>query len=143
MEQTITLIVGAAKNDGAAATSSANEIEIASDIDPREVSLEGVERVNLHFPKFTDGRAYSQAFLLRRRLQFKGEIRAHGDVLIDQLVQMQRAGFDSAVLRADQDVAFAQEQFDRFDSYYQGDAVDVAPHFQPAWQRDSQKAAND
>ena len=143
MQRTITLIVGAAKNDGAAATSSANEIEIASDIDPREVSLEGVERVNLHFPKFTDGRAYSQAFLLRRRLQFKGEIRAHGDVLIDQLVQMQRAGFGSAVLRADQDVSFAQRQFERFSSYYQGDAVDVTPHFQPAWQRDSQKAAND
>jgi uncharacterized protein (DUF934 family) len=41
--------------------------------------------VELHFPKFTDGRAYSQAFLLRRRLGFSGEIRAIGDVLVDQL----------------------------------------------------------
>ena len=63
---------------------------------------------------------------------FKGEIRATGDVLIDQLVQMQRAGFDSAVLRADQDVAFAPTQFDRFGSYYQGDAVEIEPHFQRA-----------
>ncbi len=108
------------------------EIQIAGDVNPRDVNLDGIDRVNLHFPKFTDGRAYSQAFLLRRRLQFKGEIRAHGDVLIDQLVQMQRAGFDSAVLRADQDIAFAQSQFDRFGSYYQGDAIDVAPHFQRA-----------
>ena len=61
-----------------------------------ELNLDGVERIDLHFPKFTDGRAFSQAFLLRRRLGFKGEIRATGDVLIDQLVQMQRTGFDSA-----------------------------------------------
>ena len=128
MEQTITLIAyGHANLD-----SDIQEIEITSDLDPREVSLDGVGRVNLHFPKFTDGRAYSQAFLLRRRLKFKGEIRAHGDVLIDQLVQMQRAGFDSAVLRADQNVAFAQAQFERFGNHYQGDAVEVAPHFQRA-----------
>ena len=128
MEQTMTLIAHSPSN----LDSDIREIDITGDVDPRELSLDGVDRVNLHFPKFTDGRAYSQAFLLRRRLQFKGEIRAHGDVLIDQLVQMQRAGFDSAVLRADQDVAFAQRQFDRFGSYYQGDAVEVAPHFQRA-----------
>ena len=111
---------------------TSGEINLAGDSDPRDVSLQGVERVNLHFPKFTDGRAYSQAFLLRRRLGFKGEIRAHGDVLVDQLVQMQRAGFDSAVLRSDQDVAVEERQFDRYASHYQGDAVDVAPHFQRA-----------
>ena len=130
MNRTIQLIAQAQINSEVDAC--VRQIEIASEVDPRDVSLEGVERVNLHFPKFTDGRAYSQAFLLRRRLQYKGEIRAHGDVLVDQLVQMQRAGFDSAVLRADQDVAFAQTQFDRYTTYYQGDAVDVSPHFQTA-----------
>lgn len=130
MKLTITLI--ASGEDKRVADTAVKEIEIAGDVNPRDVNLDGIERVNLHFPKFTDGRAYSQAFLLRRRLQFKGEIRAHGDVLIDQLVQMQRAGFDSAVLRADQDVAFAQVQFDRYASYYQGDAVNVAPHFHRA-----------
>jgi uncharacterized protein (DUF934 family) len=135
MEKTIVLIAhGLATSDA-----DIKEIEIAGDVNPRDVNLDGVARVNLHFPKFTDGRAYSQAFLLRRRLQFKGEIRAHGDVLVDQLVQMQRAGFDSVVLRADQDLAFAQRQFDRYASYYQGDAVEVAPLFH----RDSQRAAND
>ena len=128
MQQTITLIAHGQTNPDA----DIKEIEIAGDVNPRDVSLDGVDRVNLHFPKFTDGRAYSQAFLLRRRLKFEGEIRAHGDVLIDQLVQMQRAGFDSAVLRADQDVALAPRQFDRFGSYYQGDAVEVAPHFSRA-----------
>ncbi len=130
MKRTIAVIAGGEAH--LTADTAVKEIEIAGDVDPRGVSLEGIERVNLHFPKFTDGRAYSQAFLLRRRLHFKGEIRAHGDVLIDQLVQLQRAGFDSAVLRADQDVAFAQMQFDRYAGYYQGDAIDVTPHFHRA-----------
>jgi uncharacterized protein (DUF934 family) len=104
-------------------------LAIPNDADPRSLNLDGITRVDLHFPKFTDGRAYSQAFLLRRRLGFKGEIRATGDVLIDQLVQMQRSGFDVAVLREDQDAAHAQRQFDRFGAFYQGDAVTTAPHF--------------
>ena len=104
-------------------------LELANDIDPRTLSLEGIERIDLNFPKFTDGRAFSQAFLLRRRLGFTGEIRATGDVLIDQLVQMQRSGFDAAVLREDQNMAFAQAQFDRFKAFYQGDAVHTQPHF--------------
>jgi uncharacterized protein (DUF934 family) len=104
-------------------------LQVGNDADPRALDLTGVERIDLHFPKFTDGRAYSQAFLLRRRLGFKGEIRATGDVLIDQLVQMQRSGFDSAELRADQDAAFAKVQFERFAEFYQGDAVTAQPAF--------------
>jgi len=106
-----------------------NTLEIANTEDPRTVSLDGVDRIDLHFPKFTDGRAYSQAFLLRRRLGFKGEIRATGDVLMDQLVQMERTGFDAAVLRADQNLQFAQRQFHRYRSFYQGDAITVKPLF--------------
>jgi uncharacterized protein (DUF934 family) len=110
-------------------------LELGNEADPRTLDLDSVARIDLHFPKFTDGRAYSQAFLLRRRLGFQGELRATGDVLIDQLVQMQRSGFDSAVLRDDQDAAHAKRQFDRFAAFYQGDAVTVQPHFaatQPA-----------
>ncbi|WP_296443662.1 DUF934 domain-containing protein, partial [Rhodoferax sp. UBA5149] len=106
-----------------------NVIELVNDADPRTLNLEGVERVDLTFPKFTDGRAFSQAFLLRRRLGFKGEIRATGDVLIDQLVQMQRSGFDAAVLREDQNTEFTQRQFDRYQAFYQGDAVATQPLF--------------
>ena len=109
-----------------------NVLHLANDADPLEASLEGVERIELHFPKFSDGRAFSQAFLLRRRLGFQGDIRATGDVLIDQLVQMQRTGFSSAVLRADQDVAHAQRQFDRYSRFYQGDVVNVHPRFEEA-----------
>jgi len=106
-----------------------NVLELTNDADPREVSLEGVDRVDLQFPKFSDGRAFSQAFVLRRRLGFTGDIRATGDVLIDQLVQMERTGFSSAVLRADQDLRDAKRQFERYARFYQGDAVRVLPLF--------------
>ena len=111
---------------------AAGVLVLANDADPLEASLEGVQRIDLHFPKFSDGRAFSQAFLLRRRRQFTGEIRAIGDVLIDQLVQMQRSGFSSAVLRADQKVEFVQRQFERFPGFYQGDVQEPEPHFKEA-----------
>ena len=106
-------------------------LQLANDADPLaiEVCLADIERIDLNFPKFTDGRAYSQAFLLRRRLGFTGDIRATGDVLIDQLVQMERTGFSSAVLKEGVDASDAQRQFDRFAAFYQGDAVKTAPHF--------------
>ena len=104
-------------------------LELANDADPMEVDLTGVTRIDLQFPKFTDGRAYSQARLLRQRRHFTGEIRATGDVLIDQLVHMARCGFDVAVLKDGVDAADAQRQFDRFAGFYQGDAVDTQPHF--------------
>ena len=102
---------------------------LANDVKALDVSLEGITQVDLHFPNFTDGRAFSQAYLLRRRRGFAGDIRATGDVLIDQLVQMQRTGFSSAVLREGVDAADAQRQFERFGGYYQADAVHTKPHF--------------
>jgi uncharacterized protein (DUF934 family) len=110
-------------------TTAAAALQLANDADLQGLALDGLHRIDLHFPKFTDGRAFSQALLLRRRVGFKGEIRATGDVLVDQLVQMQRSGFDSAVLRSDQDLAVAQRQFDRYKDFYQGDVVTSAPHF--------------
>ena len=111
------------------ALASLTVLTLANDVDPRTLDLRGVTRIDLQFPKFTDGRAYSQAFLLRRRLGFAGELRATGDVLIDQLVQMQRTGFDVAVLREGLDASAAQRQFDRFAGFYQGSAVGAHPHF--------------
>ena len=106
-----------------------NVLVLANDGDVLHAALEGVDRIELNFPKFTDGRAFSQAYLLRRRRKFAGDIRATGDVLIDQLVQMQRTGFSSAVLKEGKDVADAQRQFDRYPEYYQGDVVIEKPHF--------------
>ena len=67
--------------------------------------------------------------LLRRRLGFQGDIRAVGDVLIDQVQQMSRTGFTSAELRADQSLTQAREQMQRFDGFYQGDALQSRPRF--------------
>ncbi len=111
---------------------SPTHITLANDVDPRTLDLSGVTRIDLQFPKFTDGRAYSQAFLLRRRLLFAGELRATGDVLIDQLLQMQRTGFDVAVLKDGVDASAAQRQLDRFAGFYQGSAVQTQPHFAKA-----------
>lgn len=115
------------QTDGKAGT-----LELANDVDPRSLDLTGITRIDLQFPTFTDGRAYSQAFLLRRRLRFAGELRATGDVLIDQLVQMQRTGFDVAVLRDGVDATAAQRQLDRYAGFYQGSAVETQPHFAKA-----------
>lgn len=127
------LIASPAGDTTAATTIDPKTVVFANDADPRELSLAGVERIDLHFPKFTDGRAFSQAFLLSRRLGFQGEIRATGDVLVDQLAQMQRSGFTVAVLRADQDLDIAKRVLASYPGYgvgkYQGDAVQAEPHF--------------
>jgi len=70
--------------------------------------------IGAHFPIFRDGRSFSTAALLRDRLQWTGEIRAIGDVLIDQLLQGARVGFDSFALRPDQNVDVALKQFNTF-----------------------------
>ncbi|MEJ8839627.1 DUF934 domain-containing protein [Ramlibacter sp. AN1133] len=106
-----------------------NVLVVGNDADVAELSLEGVDRVELNFPKFSDGRAFSQAYLLRQRRKFAGDIRATGDVLIDQLVQMQRTGFSSAVLKEGKDVADAQRQFERYAAFYQADVVARRPLF--------------
>ena len=114
------------------ATDKTGVLELANDLDPRSLDLNAVTRIDPQFPAFTDGRAYSQAFLLRRRLRFAGELRATGDVLIDQLVQMQRTGFDVAVLKEGVDASAAQRQLDRYAGFYQGSAVETKPLFAKA-----------
>lgn len=108
-------------------------LQIANDADLAALAasgaLQGVERIDLSFPKFTDGRAFSQAVLLRRRYGFAGDIRATGDVLIDQLVQMARSGFTSAVLAEGQNPEAAERQFARYRAFYQGDALEPRPLF--------------
>ena len=104
-------------------------LRLANDVDPTTCSLHGVTRIELHFPKFADGRAYSQAVMLRRRLGYQGDIRAIGDVLIDQVQQMSRTGFSSAELRADQSLELARAQLQRFADFYQGDAHQAHPRF--------------
>lgn len=104
-------------------------LELPNDADPRTVTLAGIRVVELKFPRFTDGRAFTQAFLLRRRLGFRGDIRATGDVLVDQLQQMQRSGFTQAILRADQSIDHGRALLRHYPAFYQGDAVSPAPRW--------------
>ena len=84
--------------------------------------------IAVHFPAFTDGRGYSTARLLRQRYGFTGELRAFGDVLRDQLYELARCGFDSFVLRDDQDPEEALQAFTAFSEDYQA-AADRGPLF--------------
>ncbi|MEO7850919.1 MAG: DUF934 domain-containing protein [Rubrivivax sp.] len=85
--------------------------------------------VVLQFPKWTDGRAYSQARLLRSRFGFRGEIRAIGDVLADMMPLLQRCGVDAVQLRADQKLEVAKRALGFFAGHYQGDLVEPRPLF--------------
>jgi uncharacterized protein (DUF934 family) len=119
----------AAKATNTPATSENGTLVIANDLNPLDSDLVDIKSIVLNFPKFTDGRAFTQAVMLRKRAGFTGEIRATGDVLVDQLQQMARSGFDVAELRADQDLAAGQRQLDRYAEFYQADVVQKAPHF--------------
>ncbi|MDZ5602510.1 DUF934 domain-containing protein [Pseudomonas sp. RP23018S] len=85
--------------------------------------------IALNFPAFTDGRNYSNARLLRDRYQFKGELRAIGDVLRDQLFYMARCGFDAFAVRADKDPVDALEGLKDFSVTYQGATDEPLPLF--------------
>jgi uncharacterized protein (DUF934 family) len=88
--------------------------------------------VALEFPKFADGRAYSQARLLRERYGYQGEIRAVGDVLRDQLLFMARSGFDAFEVRADRSLEDALEAFGEFSVSYQPAADQPLPLYRRA-----------
>ena len=75
--------------------------------------------IAIDFPKFTDGRGYSLARLLRERHGYEGEIRAIGDVLVDQLFFMRRCGFDGFSLREDQWLEDALRNLNVFSRAYQ------------------------
>jgi uncharacterized protein (DUF934 family) len=79
--------------------------------------------IALHFPKWTDGRAYTQARLLRARGRYVGELRATGDVVVDMLPLLERTGFDAAQLRNASSGAqtVVDEVLGAFSSHYQGD----------------------
>jgi uncharacterized protein (DUF934 family) len=106
-------------------------LRLANDQDVEDIAadLPRLSLVTLHFPKWVDGRAYSQARLLRSRYRFAGEVRAQGDVLVDMLPLLQRTGFDAVVLRHDQSVDVAERALGFFPGHYQGDVHDNRPLF--------------
>jgi len=75
--------------------------------------------IAVNFPKFSDGRGYSIGRLLRERFGYQHELRAIGDVLLDQLQFMKRCGFDSYALREDKDASKAARSLSFFSQGYQ------------------------
>jgi uncharacterized protein (DUF934 family) len=92
-------------------------------------SLPSLSLVAIDFPKFTDGRGYSIAYLLRSRFGYHGELRAIGDVLADQLFYMKRVGFDAFAVRADKDIRQALRSLSPFTDAYQGSWDNAVPAF--------------
>lgn len=100
--------------------SNATAVRLEPDEDARLLipHLDRLALIEIAFPKFRDGRGYSSARILREA-GYTGELRAQGDVLVDQIAFMKRCGFDSfaaesSLNQADVDVAFA-----RYDQVYQ------------------------
>jgi uncharacterized protein (DUF934 family) len=85
--------------------------------------------IAIDFPKFSDGRGYSIAFNLRKRLGYTGELRAIGDVLRDQLFQMQRCGFDAYATRQDRSIHDALKGLTVFSETYQASSDQPLPLF--------------
>ena len=96
-------------------------ILLLSDQHPDEIveDLHFFDLIALHFPIFRDGRPYSYARLLRERFKFTGELRAVGDVLLEQLHYMHRAGFNSFELDSEQPLAEWQTAAAEFSVWYQ------------------------
>ena len=93
--------------------------------------------IALEIPKMADGRAYSQARVLRERYAYRGEIRAQGDVLHDQLFHMSRCGINAFELRADQDAQDCLRAFSDYDLAYQRGADGI----ETVWQQRRRQAA--
>ena len=100
------------------------------DVDDLVPYLDRLSVVALVFPTFRDGRAYTQARLLRERHGFKGELRATGQVLRDQFVFMLRAGFDAFDVRKQADAEAFAQTVKRYSVFYQptGDGRITALH---------------
>ena len=105
-------------------------VQLDATDDPQDVAadLADLALIAVRFPKFSDGRGYSIARLLRGRYGYRGELRAVGDVLLDQLYYMKRVGFDAFALRDDQDAQAAAAALGAFTTGYQG-STDALPLF--------------
>ena len=81
--------------------------------------LDQLQLICIDFPSAVDGRGYSQARILRERYGYENELRAVGEVLVDQLFLLQRCGFNAFALQADQTACQASKYLNPFSFYYQ------------------------
>jgi uncharacterized protein (DUF934 family) len=125
-ESPIALLADFLAADGAGANFAAVRIDPGEDVRTLLPHLGRLKLVEIAFPKFRDGRGYSSARILREA-GFDGEIRAAGDVLVDQLGFMRRVGFDSFAPDAPLDPAVVAATLARFPHVYMKAADGLAP----------------
>lgn len=108
--------------------SNATAVRLESDEDARKLlpHLDRLALIEIAFPKFRDGRGYSAARILREA-GYRGELRAAGDVLVDQIPFMRRCGFDAFAPEAAIDEAALERALSRYPEYYQKAADDRSP----------------
>jgi uncharacterized protein (DUF934 family) len=99
------------------------------DVEPHLAALLPLPLLAVEFPRFTDGRGYSLGRLLRERHGYRGELRAVGNVLRDQLFYMHRCGFDAFELQPGKSVAEALEAFAELSVRYQAAVDEPRPLF--------------
>jgi uncharacterized protein (DUF934 family) len=101
-----------------------------ADVEALAADLPRIALIALEFPKWVDGRAYSQAHVLRARLRYAGEVRATGEVVVDMMPLLQRSGFDAVVLREGERQSSAERALGFFPAgHYQGDVLQPDPLF--------------
>jgi uncharacterized protein (DUF934 family) len=129
----VPLALWQAQREALVASRSKEELGVwlAPDSEPADIAgdFNEVALIAVDFPVFRDGRGYSTARLLRERYGYKGELRAIGDVLRDQLRFYERCGFDAYALRADKDLHDALNAFTEFTVQYQGAFDEPSPLF--------------
>jgi uncharacterized protein (DUF934 family) len=103
-------------------------VQLASDKLPSDIpQISFLALIAIEFPRFTDGRGYSVARMLRQRHGFTGELRAVGWVLRDNLFYMERCGFDAFELQPGKPLESALQAFGEFSTTYQAAADDKRP----------------
>ena len=132
------VILGYARFDREEADLSERSGRLGLRIEPEDDLLQVVTHLPkisvlaINFPKFGDGRGYTKARLLRERYGYKGELRAVGEVLGDQLFYMLRCGFDAFELAPGKDPQLALKCFEDFSVTYQAASDDVRPLYRRA-----------
>ncbi|WP_212629789.1 DUF934 domain-containing protein [Pseudomonas sp. KB-10] len=121
---------------------SADALLLQVDDEPQALQpfLASLPLIAIEFPSFRDGRGYSQAYLLRTRLGWRGELRAVGDVLRDQLAHMRQCGFDAFAVRADKSVEDAIKGLQGLSVLYGRSVIEPRPLFRRGRQKEESKS---